>query len=95
MEFCLLPPEIALAMLDQVIEEAMLEEFGVVCERCGEKHFPDEMHGTLCDQCVMDTLMESIVALEQAELMRIEAEAALVKVVELLTDEYVIDLRQF
>ena len=83
-----MPPEIALAML---MEEEELATRGVVCEKCGRVHLPEELTQGLCDICLDELALEVV---EEIEMERIAEEAKLTEMAEmyitmaLMRDDY-------
>ncbi|MCF0126139.1 MAG: hypothetical protein HUJ68_10380 [Clostridia bacterium] len=50
----LFPPCIGIQYLEDLAYQAELEEYGIVCINCGEKHMPQEMIGEVCENCFLE-----------------------------------------
>lgn len=94
-----MPPEIALAMFEEMMLMEELIDNGVRCSRCGELVLPSDMHDEdLCKECVED-LIGMAIKMEREEREQeervLEAVAEFYKMISLLSDDFPIDLRQF
>ncbi len=67
------PPEVALAMFEEMMEMQELIDNGVRCANCGELHLPDEMVGEVCSDCHFEIIVRELAKEEELN-ARLEAE---------------------
>lgn len=98
-QFVGMPPEIALAMFEEMMEMQELIDRGVRCIRCGELVLPEDAHDDdLCQECAEDLIniaLEMEARQREVEEKVLEEMADFLKIVSLLKDDYPIDLRNF
>lgn len=58
--FACMPPDIAMAMFDEMMEMQELIDRGERCAKCGELHLPEDMSQGLCTDCLFDIIIEEM-----------------------------------
>lgn len=76
------PPEVALAMFEEMMEMQELIDNGVRCANCGELHLPDEMIGEVCSDCHFEIIVRELEKARKEQLIREFNEEQLDKIIE-------------
>ena len=87
-----MPPDIAMAMFDEMCHMEELLVRGERCDKCGEIHFPEDLTQGLCEDCLMDLAIKVVEEIkkeeEETEIKRLEELAELYTIISLMNDEY-------